>query len=181
MRRSVLVGGATTVLLVVGGGPAVATPGGHDTAPGTDVPPSVSQIHGDHEAEHGGDTAREPGTETHTHGDDTGHGDTHPGHAPQGDGSGHGDTGGDHDGHVDDEHAAEDGAGHGGGDGAGHGGEADDVSPGTRASVLSGFGAVNAAAVVTAFVLRRRGDARGRRRHTPVRRGTRGTAGRSLR
>jgi hypothetical protein len=65
-----------------------------------------------------------------------------------------------------DQHAGHDAAGHDAAgheeeaaqpeDHGGHGGEPDAVSDTTRASVLGGFGAVNAAAVGSAFWLRRR-------------------------
>lgn len=48
----------------------------------------------------------------------------------------------------------------------GHGGEADTVSDQTRVSVLGGFGAVNAAVIGSAFLLRRRDRRTGRQPRT---------------
>lgn len=151
MTRSVRVGAAAAVLLVAGGAPVAASPGDHAGGPG---PAVQAPAHGDtgHETAGHGDTDHDDAGDGAAGHGDTGHGDT-----AQGD-TGHGD-------HAvpEDPASSEDGVHEGG-----HGGASDAVSPETRASVLGGFGAVNAAAVMTAFVMRRR-DRRGRRAGEPVR------------
>lgn len=82
----------------------------------------------------------------------------HSGHAEEPAVSGHDDHGADDDGATDDHSTHDDGTA------GAHGGEADSVSTRTRLAVLGGFGAVNAAVVGTAFVLRRRGRRTGRAR-----------------
>ena len=143
MSRMTTAGGAAAAALVVALGvasPAVAAPWPSPAAHSGESPgPSASPdgAHGDHD----------PGTATpEDHGD---HGDHDSGTATPEDHSQHGSS-------------TEEETGHEGG----HGGEADTVSDQTRVSVLGGFGAVNAAVVGSAFLLRRRDRRTGRQPRT---------------
>ena len=161
MARTTTAGGAAAAALVVALGmasPAVAAPWSpplHD-GESPSAEPSVAGDHADHVAgmDHG--DHGEHGTESAAPED---HGDHDPETATPED---HGD-------HDPETATPEDHGDHGSGTATpegGHGGEADTVSDQTRVSVLGGFGAVNAAVVGSAFLLRRRDRRTGRQPRT---------------
>lgn len=145
MPRSTTAGGAVAAVLVVALGAAAPSAAAPSAAA-----PSEPWLPG------GGSPSAEP-SPVEDHGDHTVHGTENPeDHSDHGsppapeDHSDHGAEG-----------AAPDEAGH-----DGHDGGPDPVADQTRVSVLGGFGAVNAAVVGSAFLLRRRGRRTGRQPRT---------------
>lgn len=194
MSRMTTAGGAAAAALVVALGmapPAVAAPWPSPAAHSGESPsaePSVAANHADHTAgmdhdDHGDHDSGTPTPEDHgDHDSETATPEDHSDHGDHGTDSATPEDHGDHDpdtatpeGHGDhdpetatpEDHgdhgsSTEEGTGHEGG----HGGDADTVSDQTRVSVLGGFGAVNAAVVGSAFLLRRRDRRTGRQPRT---------------